>query len=263
MSDDESLGPPDEAQGPGQPPAPPPEPRTPASPAPPVPAPAPNPEDAGGPPGDGALEDSFLTVWLHPRATIRRIVAADPSYAVVPLAAIGGISQVLASASRRDMPGLSLGGILLGAFAGGPLFGVFALYVGAWLVRLTGRWWLHGEARPEELRAAFGWGSLPHVVALPLWLLATAAFGLALYAESGFDLGARSPLYILFTLAVAVLQVWGLVIASAGVAEVQGYRSGWKGFWNILLALLLVLVVTVVVVLVVTLLLGMATGLFR
>ncbi len=227
----------------------------------PSPAPPVSPPDAGRPPDDVALEESFLTIWLHPRATIRRINTGNPTYWVLPLAAIGGIAQVFASASRRDLPDITLGAVLVIALIGGPIFGVVALYLGAWLTRLTGRWWLHGQARPEELRAAYGWASLPHVVALPLWLLATAAFGEALYTQSGGELAALSPVYVLFTLAVLVLQVWSLVIASAGVAEAQGYRSGWKGFANILLVVLLVLAATLSVVLVLAFLVGLVAKL--
>jgi len=206
------------------------------------------------------LEESFLTVWLQPRATIRRIVTVDPTYWVVPLAAFGGITQVLSSASR-ETPTRSLATILLGAVVGGPLFGVFALYVAAWLTRLTGRWWLHGLATPDELRTALGWANLAHVVALPLWLLATAAFGMALFTESGGELASRSTVYVLFAGAVVGLQVWGVAIASAGVAEVQGFRSAWKGFWNILLAVLLVVAAGVAVTIAATLVLAVASGL--
>ncbi len=226
---------------------------------------APSGYPATPPPSDqpGGLEEAFLTIWLHPRATIRRIVSVNPGYGVIALAAIGGITQVLASASRRDVPGLTLGTALLGAFVGGPVFGVLALYVGAWLTRLTGRWWLHGQARPDELRAAFGWASLPHVVSLPLWLLALAAYGEALFTETGGELAGLSPVYLLFTLAVVVLQIWGIVIASAAVAEVQGYRSGWKGFANILLALLLFVAVIAIVFVVLALLVAVGMALLR
>jgi len=223
----------------------------------------PPPSLAGAPPPEGGLEHAFLTVWLHPRATIRRIVTVDPSYGVVPLAAIGGITQVLASMSRRPGADTSLANLLLGAVVGGPVFGIFALYAGAWLTRLTGRWWLHGQGSPAELRAAFGWASLAQVVMLPLWLLATAAFGLSLYTESGSDLAARSPVYALFAGAVVVLQIWGVVIVSAGIAEVQGYRSGWKGFWNLVLVLLLVVGAAVVVSVVIVGLAALAGGLLR
>ncbi|HEX9107654.1 MAG TPA: hypothetical protein VF832_10510, partial [Longimicrobiales bacterium] len=170
--------------GPGAAPAQPPQPAA-AAPGAPLSPVAAEPQSAGD---DVALEESFLTIWLEPRATIRRIVLRDPTYRVLPLAAAGGITQVLSSAARGREANLSPGGILLTALIAGPIFGIVALYLTAWLTRLTGGWWLHGRAGSGELRTALGWASLAHVLALPLWLLATALFGAALFRETTFDL---------------------------------------------------------------------------
>ena len=172
-------------------------------------------------------------------------MARNPAYAVLPLAAVGGITQILSSAARRGEADFSPGAILLTALIAGPIFGIVALYLAAWLTRLTGTWWLHGRAGTRELRTALGWASLPHVLALPLWLLATALFGAALFTEGVLELLSRSWIYALFMLAGVILQLWGVVIASAGVAEVQGYGSAWKGFWNLVLAALIVLLAAV------------------
>lgn len=193
-------------------------------------APAP---EAPAPP----LADSFFTIWLQPRVTLRRIVARDPGYMVVPIVALAGIPQLLA-AMPQAAEGRPLGTVLLIGLLCGPLFGFLGLYVAAWLAHAAGHRLLHGRATQRELRTAIAWSEVPHVLALPLWLLATPVFGAALYTGTRGDLF-QSPLYVLFVAANALLQVWGLVIASHGVAEVQGYASAWKGFWNLVLGALL------------------------
>jgi hypothetical protein len=196
-------------------------------------------EPGDGPPPDAedaALADALLEVWAHPRRTIRRIVARDPRYLVVPLAALGGIAQAFATmANRGGGERLSLAGVLVVALLGGPLLGVVGLYVGGWLVALTGRW-LQGVATVREVRAALAWASLPESVALPLWLLATAALGRALYDQTTADLVAGGGLYALFVIAVSALRLTEIVLGANTVAEVQGYRSVWMGVLNLLLA---------------------------
>lgn len=207
-----------------------------------------SPEEPGPDAAEGAatghdlpLSDSFLTIWLQPRDTIRRIVRRNPRYFVIALAAIAGITSSLSS-----MPGRSGGAedsvrqLLLVAFLAGPLLGLLGVFLGGWLVRLTGRWLLEGRGGAREVRAALAWGELPGVVALPLWLLATAAFGTAVLAQRTFDLVGASPVYALFAISIVGLRTWGLILTAHTVAEVQGYRSAWKGLLNLLLAVLLI-----------------------
>jgi len=243
-----------------------PEPEAPGSPAPSAfgpgaPQPEPEPLPPSGDPDHAGLAESFLTVWLRPRETVRRIVARDPRYMVLAIAALGGIPQLLATLPRGDRA-LPLDTTLLAGLLAGPLFGMAGLYFGGWLTRLAGRWFLRGPAGGVELRAALGWAALPHVVALPLWLLATAAFGAELYT-AGSELIFRSPIYALFALTNLALQVWSLVIACHGVAEVQAFGSAWKGLWNLVLGFLLALALVLVLgllLMVLALLLGPGLG---
>lgn len=203
------------------------------------------------------LADAFLTMWVRPRQTIRRIVRRNPRYAVVPLAAVAGITSVLATmANRGGGQTLSVGGVLLSALVGGPILGLIGIFLGGWLVRLTGRWFLEGRGGPQEVRAALAWAELPSIAALPLWLFATAAFGASLFQESAGELFGASVVYALFAICVTALRIWGIALAGAALAEVQGYRSAWKGLLNLLLAVLLVGLIVGAVGVIVVLLAG-------
>lgn len=207
------------------------------------------PEASPAPPDEGApLSEAWITIWTEPRRTILRLVRRDPRYMVVPLAIVGGIAGGLGGPAR---PALSteppsIAAVLVGAFLLGPVFGVLALYVIAWLVAVTGRW-LGGEAATRELRTALGWSNAPMVLMLPLRLFAIALFGTALYGDAT-DLaragGATAPLFVLYGLASAVLAIWALVILLNGVGAVQRF-SLWRALANVLLAGAVVAIVVV------------------
>jgi hypothetical protein len=44
----------------------------------------------------------WVTIWLHPRRTIRAILNRDVTYMVLAIAAVGGISQVLGRMADRN-----------------------------------------------------------------------------------------------------------------------------------------------------------------
>jgi hypothetical protein len=195
----------------------------------------------------GELSDCFLTIWLRPRETVRRIVATDPRYWVLALASLGGGSSVLNDARAFDMGNhLSLASILVTSLIVGPLAGVLTLYVGAWAVRVLGAWLLDGQGRPAELRAALAWAHVPNVALLPLMLLASAAIP-GLFRGGAAQPGAVAAAVLLLSLVGFVTNIWSLVIASQGVAEVQGFASGWKGLLNLILPGLVLLAAALVV----------------
>ena len=83
----------------------------------------------------------FRSIWFRPRATIRRIVAESPERHVLLLVCGMGIARALDRASLRNMgdnlPLPVLLGIILSA---GPLGGMFSVWLGSHLIRLSGEW---------------------------------------------------------------------------------------------------------------------------
>src|SRR3954454_13583425 len=126
---------------------------------------------------DLSVENPFLTVWTRPRATIRAIVDIDPTYRVIPLAMAAGVVQALDRAAQRNAGDkLPLAGILVMAFALGPIFGVAVLYIGTALLSWSGRM-LGGRAESEEVRAALAWGQVPALASIPIWLIQLGLIG--------------------------------------------------------------------------------------
>ncbi|HEM46828.1 MAG TPA: YIP1 family protein [Alphaproteobacteria bacterium] len=185
--------------------------------------------------------DPWLAMWTKPRATIREIVRTDASYGVLPLAALGGVAQVLDRASARNLGDeYATGAILLVAALAGPVAGIAGIYIGAWLLRLTDGW-LGGEAPSAHLRTALAWGNLPTAAGLLLWVPALALVGGEMFTAATPQLDGQ-PLLALFLLPIGLawiaLAIWSLVLVVLGVAEVQGF-SGWRALGNLLLAALL------------------------
>lgn len=181
----------------------------------------------------------FKTIWLAPRQTVRRIVDFNPALHVFALIAIAGINRSLDRASGKNMGDkLPLAAILSLALLVGSLGGLFSMWVYSHLIRLSGRL-LGGVASREQIKAAMAWAAVPSVAASVLWIPKLLLFGDELFRsetprmdESRWASGA----WVGFVSVELVLGVWTVVLLCNTVAEVQGYRSAWRGLGNMTLA---------------------------
>src|SRR5262249_33314615 len=120
----------------------------------------------------------WLSVWLRPRKTIERIVAANPRRHVLLLAALGGIGTTIAlliglGAATDLMDWRNLASVAIV----GLVLGVVSLYIKG----LTYKWsglMLGGRASAVDVRAAFAWASIPDIISLAICL--TVLIGLKL-----------------------------------------------------------------------------------
>lgn len=187
----------------------------------------------------------FVTIWRRPRETIRAVVAHNPRRMVTLIACLLGVDEVLGRAAMRDAGmKFSLGIILAVALVLGPLVGIFMMWLKSVLIGWTGGW-LGGLGRYEAIKAAVVWAGIPVLFALPFWIPCIAIFGAELFREDRLLLDENSTPHIALS-ALVVIQstaaLWSLLLASHTVAEVQGYRSAWRGLANILLAILVMAV---------------------
>jgi hypothetical protein len=185
----------------------------------------------------------FKTIWIHPRTTIRRIIAVDPKHHLILLACLSGVAGTFDRASMRNLGDhIPLAGIIAVACLFGPLGGLLGLWIGSRLIRFTGSW-IGGKGMTEHLEAAIAWAAVPAVFALPLWIPQILLFGSELFTEEMPRVGTDPVLmiaYIVFGMVEFILGIWNFILLCNTVAEVQGFRSAWRGFGNIILAGLLV-----------------------
>lgn len=198
----------------------------------------------------------WLSVWTRPRETIRRIIETDPTRSWLLVAALAGVANALDRASGRNAGDkLPLPTIIAGAVGLGAVWGVVSVYLGAFLLALTGRW-IGGRGSRAELRAAVAWAQVPVALSLLLWVPELALVGREMFTAETPELDDNPAAAIglfLFGLAELTLGVWSLVLLLKCVGEVQGF-SAWKALGNLLLAgLILFVPLTLAVVAVVAL----------
>ena len=133
---------------------------------------------------------------------------------------------------------MPLAAILSLALLVGSLGGLLSMWVYSHLIRLSGRL-LGGVASREQIKAAMAWAAVPSVTASVLWIPKLLLFGDELFRsetprmdESRWASGA----WVGFVSVELVLGVWTVVLLCNTVAEVQGYRSAWRGLGNMTLA---------------------------
>jgi hypothetical protein len=184
----------------------------------------------------------WFSMWLHPRVTMRAILNHDPTYLVLPIAAVGGVSQALNRlADKNAGDKLSFPVLLLFAITLGPLGGILGLHITAALLRVTGRW-IGGAASAEEIRASIAWGSIPAVWGALIWIPAIALTGKALFSSSPSMAGDGALLIagVLLMIQFASI-IWSFFTGLHALGEVQGF-SAWRAFGNIILSGLIIFV---------------------
>lgn len=194
------------------------------------------------PPITAPALNPWTRIWTRPRATIRHLVQTDPKRHVAVLAILGGVAQALIQMMDSGAgEELSLPAIFALALTVGPVLGLMALYIGAALLRWSGRW-IGGRASGQELRTAVAWANVPMVVVLAAFVLLLPLVGRLPFLDDEalailpLNVGQAIGMLVL-GIAIAVLAVWSFVLLLKGVGEVQGF-SAWKAWGNLVLGAL-------------------------
>ncbi len=199
----------------------------------------------------------YKTIWTSPRQTVRRIIAVNPSLHVIALVCLAGVGQALDRASSRNAgDNLPLVAILGTACLVGPLGGIFMLWFGSHMIQLTGKW-IGGVGKREHIKTAIAWSYVPSAFAVLLWIPMILLVGMDVFTEEMPSIEAR-PLLLAPFLAIVftqvILSIWSFVLLCNTIAEVQRFRSAWRGLGNVILAALVLFVALFTVVIAVAVL---------
>lgn len=204
-------------------------------------------EFAGDFPTIGAREadeaSPFVTMWLHPRRTMRRISSTYWETWAIPIAMLGGAGSALQGINPRQAAfaesiGVEGYGLIAVAAALSMLGSVLYVIVFGRLVSITGDW-LGGESDHEAVKAAIGWSYLPLALMLPIGVLVVVILGpSAVFLEAGPAEAGGSMLLALAGIAFLVTWIWSTVLTVASVREVQGF-SVKRAIGNLVLAMAL------------------------
>jgi hypothetical protein len=176
------------------------------------------------------LGNPVFTIWIAPRATIRRIVDTDPTRHVLMLAALGPALNALVTqwskgaGNNANLSALWPVWVVVNVTVRAML-GVLLLYFNGAILRWAGSL-LSGTATSVEVRAALAWSQIPDI-AIELFLLAALFMGMSMPQMTP---GHLPPLdsTIITVMAVGVpLSIWSFVIYLKCVAEVHRF-SAWR-----------------------------------
>ena len=188
----------------------------------------------------------FFSIWIEPRATIRRIVDSDPTRNVLALAAIGPainslISQWSAVINGTEHPSVLWPLWVAFSVAIQAVFGILFLYIFGAVFRWSGSL-LGGTATSVEVRAALAWSQVPAIVAEIILLFALFA-GVPMPKMLPGRLPLIDPAFYKVMVVEGVLGIWAIVISLKCLGEVHRFSA-----WRALVALLIPPFIVVVVI---------------
>ena len=183
-------------------------------------------------------------LWIHPRTTLRAILDTNPYRIIIWLALVGGMVSSLSwlavfwmrtphrAIYHNYLPYIGL--IVLGG-----LVGIFYLYLGGWLLKVTGSW-LGGKGRFTDVKCAVGWANYPYIISGVIASLSYLFIG-------------NLWLMTLFGLAQITSFVWAFIILLNLIAEAHRFNV-FRGFCTLLIGFVLIFVALMVLAFATTLL---------
>lgn len=187
----------------------------------------------------------WVSMWTHPRMTIRHINEYNVRYRFFVLSTLYGWPAALQVAQSfgfsQSMPLL---GILLSTLVVAPFIGMLWFYAVSGLLFWIGKWF-GGVASFLSIRSAVSWSNITSLVFLVIWagLILTFRESLFLrdFAETIINRFQAVTLLIMSSVQL-VFFCWTVVLFLQSVAEVQGF-SVWKAFLSLFTATLIAVVV--------------------
>ena len=190
------------------------------------------------------------TIWYEPRVTIRRILEGNSLPSTILLASLTGINGLLDELSNRNLGDqYSLPIILLAAVIAGPIVGLVAIWLFAFIMKWTGNP-LGGTGDIKRIATAIAWSSLPGLIGLIFWAPQLYLFGAEMFQKEMPTLDAKPYLWAAifgFEGLSVVFSFWGLAMFCFMLAEAQRYASAWRGLTNLFLAIALIVSATFVI----------------
>lgn len=186
----------------------------------------------------------WLSIWVKPRQTIRKLASYNTNYRLVTLCAIYGFQYMLQAAQFLSLGrASSLLMILILALVlcipvGYIVFNVTSAFL-FWVGKL-----IKGKGTYKQIRAATYWSAVPSTVSILVWAFLMVTYGNSLFI-TGYEkevVGGAAIINIVAGVSQIVLGIWAIVIFLHALGEMQGF-SAWMALLNAFLASLSVFIV--------------------
>lgn len=191
----------------------------------------------------------WLSIWIHPRKTIRALVEYNTNFRLIALCAIYGFQYALQLIQYLSLgQGTSLLFIIIFALIfsiplGYIMFNVLSV-IYFWIGKIV-----KGKGTFKQVRAATYWSSVPMVLTCLIWIILMIFHGNSLFI-AGYEtqlIGPAAVISMVFGGLQLVIGIWGLIILLHALGEVQGF-SAWMALLNVFLAWLAIFILLFLVV---------------
>jgi hypothetical protein len=189
-------------------------------------------------------------IWSFPRQTMQYILDTNQKSTIVLLAILNGIVgainwMVAISNTESDVSNYFSAFVVTLILVFGVIFGIIHLYLGAWLLKVAGRW-IKGIGNFSEVKCAVGWSCYPMIVASIFNIL------------SNLSLKGPYILTLLLALLSIVFTIYAFIIALKLIAQAHKFSA-----WKALLAYLLIFVIVFVVFMLLIMFIPLLQPLFK
>lgn len=187
----------------------------------------------------------WLSIWAHPRRTIRSIIDTDPRFRFVILSAIYGFPIALNLAQNFSLGArVPVWSILTGSLIVCTILGMIGISISAWLLHVAGRW-IGGKGSYLTIRTAVAWSNVPNIVTIAMWGVLLGFFDGMLFnkqfSETHF-MGYQAGVVFIVFLIQTIASIWGFIILLQGLGEAQGF-SAWKALINVIIPFVIVVAI--------------------
>ncbi|NGX45826.1 MAG: hypothetical protein K940chlam2_01006 [Chlamydiae bacterium] len=184
----------------------------------------------------------WLSIWVKPRETIRKILRFNPRHRFVILSGLYGFPMLLHIAQNLSLgENFSALGIIVVSLILSIFVGMLGIVVATALLTWTGRW-IGGGGSFINVRAAVTWSNVPNIFSVIVWLALIWLWGGNVFMEEFAEApspGINQAILGGAMVVQAVIAVWSFIMLIKGLGEAHGFSS-WKGILNVLIPFFLV-----------------------
>lgn len=179
----------------------------------------------------------LLKIWVHPRKTIRPFLDHHPQKWIIWFALIQGLLSGIGWIGflwtrYPDRPIYSHPGFVGAALVSGALFSIIYLYLGGWLLKITGGW-IGGLGTFIEVKCAVGWSYYPYIISSIINII---SYFFIFHPWLAVTIGSLN----------VIIVIWAFILALHLLGAAHRF-SAWKALAAILIAFVLVFMVLIII----------------
>lgn len=181
----------------------------------------------------------WLSIWVRPRQTIRQLIEYKVSHRLILLSFLYGLISMLGNpVYMQKSPSFPL--FLLFSIILAIPVGYITFNIGGFLIFVSGKL-IKGKGTFKQIRTALCWSYVPFIISGILTPIFWNTVFSANQVEASPSIPQMSTSQLVIGLINCIILIWGLIVRSKALGEVQGF-SAWKALLNLILFIITVLI---------------------